>query len=113
MRLIGILRASLKLSESDKTFQLMHDAIVKVIGKDVLNRSRARDLVIGRTILAHSCAVLGWKERTIGELLHKDHASVNIMKKNMRYWIKHPNLFKKENDFYVKFIKEWNNETDR
>ena len=40
-------------------------------------------------------------------------ASINIMKKNMREWIKLPKVFKKENDLYVEFLKEWDNETDR
>ena len=112
-RLIGLLRKSLKPSPSGKTFELMHEAMTKVLGKDVLKKSRERNLVIGRTILAYSCAVLGWSEHSIGELLHRDHSSVNHMKKSMKYWIAHPFAFKQENDLYVKFLKEWNNETDR
>lgn len=113
MRLVGLLRKSLQPYPSGKTFELMHDAIVKVIGNEVLTKSRNRTLVIGRTILAYSCACLGWSEHTIGECLQRDHASINIMKKNMRNWIKFPQVFKKENELYVKFLKEWDNETDR
>lgn len=112
-RLIRMLRKSLKSSPSSKTFELMHEAMTKVLGKDVLNERRERNLVIGRTILAYSCAVLGWSEHSIGELLHRDHSSVNQMKKSMKYWIAHPFAFKQENDLYVKFLKEWNIETDR
>ena len=112
-RLIGLLRKSLRPSPSGKTFELMHDAMVKVLGKEVLTKSRDRDLVVGRTILAYSCAVLGWTESTIGKLLQRDHSTINIMKKDMKLWIKFPNMFKKENDLYVEFLKEWNNETDR
>lgn len=112
-RLIGLLRMSLKPSPSGKTFELMYEAITRVLGKDVLKKSRERDLVIGRTILAYSCAVLGWSEYSIGERLNRDHSSVNHMKKSMKYWISHPIAFKHENDLYIKFLKEWNNETDR
>ena len=49
-RLIGLLRKSLRPSPSGKTFELMHDAMVKVLGKEVLTKSRDRDLVVGRTI---------------------------------------------------------------
>lgn len=112
-RLIGLLRKSLKPTASGKTFELMHGAIVKVLGKEVLTKSRERDLVVGRTILAYSCACLGWTECTIGKLLNRDHASINTMKQNMKLWLKSPNVFKKENDLYVEFLKEWNNETDR
>ena len=79
----------------------------------MLTKSRDRDLVVGRTILAYSCAVLGWTESTIGKLLQRDHSTINIMKKDMKLWIKFPNMFKKENDLYVEFLKEWNNETHR
>ena len=112
-RLIGLLRKSLRPSPSGKTFELMHDAMVKVLGKEVLTKSRDRDLVVGRTILAYSCAVLGWTEYTIGRCLQRDHASVHKMKENMKLWINFPKVFKKENDLYVEFLKEWNNETDR
>ena len=112
-KLIGLLRKSLSPSPSGKTFERMHEAMTKVLGKDVLIKSRQRDLVIGRTILAYSCAVLGWSEYSIGECLHRDHSSINHMKKSMRYWIAHPFTFKQENDLYIKFLKEWNNETDR
>ena len=113
LRLIGLLRKSLQPCPPGKTFELMHDAMVKVLGKEVLVKSRERNLVIGRTILAYSCACLGWTEHTIAKCLQRDHASINIMKKNMRNWIKFPNVFKKENDLYVEFLKEWDNETDR
>ena len=52
LRLIGLLRKSLQPIPSDNTFELMHDAMVKVLGKEVLVKSRERNLVIGRTILA-------------------------------------------------------------
>ena len=113
-RLITLLKTSLQINgNTDRTFNLMHDAIVKVVGKEVLIKSRDRDLVVGRTILAYSCAVLGWTEHTIGRYLKRDHASVHKMKDNMRDWIKFPKVFEKENDLYVEFLKEWNNETHR
>lgn len=112
-RLIEILRKSLETKDVCETFEKMHDAIVKVFGKEVLTKSRDRDLVVGRTILAYSCAVLGWSECTIGRLMQRDHSSINLMKKNMTLWMKFPNMFKKENDLYVEFLTEWNNETDR
>ena len=112
-RLICLLRKSLKPSAPSKTFERMHEAMTKVLGKDVLVKSRERDMTIGRAILAYSCAALGWTEYTIGRCLQRDHASVHKMKENMKLWIKFPKVFKKENDLYVEFLKEWNNETDR
>ena len=56
---------------------------------------------------------MGWTDHTIAKCLQRDHASINIMKKNMREWIKLPKVFKKENELYVEFLKEWDNETDR
>lgn len=113
-RLITLLKASLQLDEKkDKTFCLMHEAMVKVMGKEVLVKSRNRDLVIGRTLLAYSCAVLGWTECTIGEYLQRDHSSVNKMKRDVEHWLNHPLMFGKENNLYVEFLKEWNNEIDK
>ena len=113
VRLISMLRDSLEVRDCGKTFGMLHDAIVKVVGHEVVSKSRKRELVIGRTILAHACALEGWSEHTIGNLLQRDHSTINILKKEMREWLNAPNLFKAENDLYIKFLKELSHETDR
>ena len=113
VRLISMLRDSLEVRDSGKTFGMLHDAIVKVVGHEVVSKSRKRELVIGRTILAHACALEGWSEHAIGNLLQRDHSTINILKKEMREWLNAPNLFKAENDLYIKFLKELSHETDR
>lgn len=112
VRLIEILRQSLEIQDG-KTFEKMHNAIVKVMGCEVIVKSRKRNLVLGRTILAYACAKEGWSETMIGRFLHKDHSTIHQLKENMKYWLKMPNVFKRENDIYIEFLKELNNETDR
>lgn len=111
--LIAILKKSTECEESELNFQRKHSAIVKVMGCEVITSDRKRNAVIGRTILAFSLSLDGWKEHQIAERLHKDHSMVNIMKKNMREWLTEPRFYKTENELYVEFLKELNNETDR
>lgn len=113
VRLIDTLRKSLETKDSGNTFEKMHDAIVKVMGCEVIVKSRERDFVIGRTILAHACAMEEWSENTIGKFLQRDHSTVHKLKENMKCWLAMPNIFKRENDLYIEFLKELNNETDR
>jgi len=113
MRLIETLRKSLETKDSGKTFEKMHDAIVKVMGCEVITKSRESDSVIGRTILAHACAAKGLSENAIGVFIKRDHSTVHALKKKMETWLSYPNVFKRENDLYVEFLKELNNETDR
>lgn len=112
VRLIEILRQSLEIQDG-KTFEKMHNAIVKVMGCEVIVKSQERKLVLGRTILAYACAKEGWSETMIGRFLQKDHSTIHKLKEDMKYWLKKPNVFKRENDIYIEFLKELNNETDK
>ena len=112
-RLIDILKKSNECEDAEINFQRMHSAIVKVMGCEVITSDRKRDPVIGRTILAFALSQDGWKEHQIAERFNRDHSMVNIMKKNMREWLSEPRFYKTENDLYVKFLKEINNEIDR
>lgn len=111
-RLIGLLKESINQYASGKTFEMLHMAIVRIVGNEVISGSRLREVVIGRAILAYTCAIEGWSETAIGELLQRDHSTVNIMKKKMREWLKAPHIFKKENEMYVKYLRELKNEAD-
>lgn len=113
VELINLLRDSLESRDKGRTFDMMHKAIVKVIGCEVITKSRERNLVIGRTILAYACALEGWSTTTIGKLLNRDHSTISILTKDMREWLGSPNLFKDENEMYFKFLEVLNNETDR
>lgn len=113
VRLIDTLRKSLETKDSGKTFEKMHDAIVKVMGCEVITKGRELYPAIGRALLAYACSLEGMTEHTIGRLLQRDHSSIHAMKKRVRGWLNLPHVFKIENDFYVEFLKELNNETDR
>lgn len=112
VRLVSILMESFDIKESGKTFEMLHKAVVKVTGCEVLTQSRVRTSVIGRTILAYSCAMLGETEVAIGRRLHRDHCSINKMKRDMKEWLNAPYIFREENRLYNEFLNELNNETD-
>lgn len=112
VRLIDMMMKSIKTGDSRKCFEQMHDAVVKVVGCEVVTKCRERGGVIGRTILAHSLAQDGWSENEIGKLLHRDHSLVHKMKTDMLLWLDNPNIFKIENELYVEFLKELNHEID-
>lgn len=112
IRLIDMMIKSIKTEDSCRTFEKMHDAVVKVIGCEVVTKNRERDSVIGRTILAHALASEGWSENKIGKFLHRDHSLVHKLKNDMKLWLHAPNIFKIENELYVEFLKELNHEID-
>ena len=112
-RLIEILRKSLETKDVGRTFEKMHDAIVKVMGCEVITKGRESYPAIGRALLAYACYNEGMTENTIGRLLQRDHSSINGMRKKVTEWLGLPHVYKIENDLYVEFLKELNNETDR
>ena len=112
VRLMNALVASVN-EDFGRSFEKMHNAIVKVIGGEVISKSRKRPLVIGRAILAYEFSLAGLSENAIGEFLQRDHSTCHKMKSDMKFWLQSPQIFKRENDYYVKFLKELNNETDR
>ena len=113
VKLIDTLRRSLETKDPGKTFEKMHDAIVKVMGCEVIVRGKNLHPAIGRALLAYACSLEGMTEHTIGMLLQRDHSSVHAMKERAKEWLSLPHVFKAENDFYVEFLKELSNETDR
>ena len=112
-RLIEILRKSLETRDVGRTFEKLHDAIVKVMGCEVITKGRESYPAIGRALLAYACSLEGMTENTIGRFLQRDHSSINGMKKKVTEWLDLPHVYKIENDLYVEFLKELNNETDR
>lgn len=112
-RLIEILRKSLETRNVGKPFEKLHDAIVKVMGCEVITKGRDSYPAIGRALLAYACYCEGMTEQAIGRLLQRDHSSINGMKKKVAMWLDMPHVYKVENDLYVEFLKELNNETDR
>ena len=112
-RLIEILRKSLETRDVGRTFEKMHDAIVKVMGCEVITKGRESYPAIGRALLAYACYNEGMTENTIGRFLQRDHSSINGMKKKVTEWLDLPHVYRIENDLYVEFLKELNNETDR
>ena len=112
-RLIEILRKSLETRNVGKPFEKLHDAIVKVMGCEVIIKGRDSYPAIGRALLAYACYREGMTEQAIGILLQRDHSSINGMKKKVTEWLQLPHVYKIENDLYVEFLKELNNENDR
>lgn len=112
-RLTNLLLNSLEFWLTGKGFDELHEAIVKVMGHEVLNSSRSRHMIIGRTILAYACHKEGMTETEIGERMNRDHSSVHQRIVRMKEWLSMPSLFKEEVNLYNKFIEELNYETDR
>lgn len=112
-RLIERLMASLEIKDTKKTFEMMHRAICRTMGCEVVQRSHKRIPFIGRALLAHACYLEGMSENTIGKYIQRDHSLVNKLKKDVKTWLRMPNVFKEENEYYMKFWEEMKYETDR
>jgi hypothetical protein len=112
-RLINVLMESLEFNVTGKTLKEIHDAVVKVFGKEVLTGKRNRVDYIGRVIFSYECFLEGYSETCIGNYINRNHSCVNMMKKTMRGWLQMPRLYKEENDLYVKVKNVLNHETDR
>lgn len=112
-RLVNTLLKSLDHMATGKTMDEIHDAVVKVFGKEILNDSRNRADFIGRVIFSYVCALEGYSETCIGGYINRNHSCVNMMKKTMKGWMQMPRFYNEEIARYNKVMEELNYETDR
>lgn len=111
-RLIDVLTRSLKSNVTGKTLDEIFDAVFKVFKYDFIKSSRERRGFIGRVIFSWFCILEGYSEPTIGKYLNRHHSTVHIMKVKMKDWMAMPNVYKEENELYVKVKSELSYETD-
>lgn len=112
-RLVNILLKSLEFNATGKTLEEIHDAVVKVFGKEVLTDGRDRTDYIGRVIFSYISTLEGYTETCIGGYINRNHSSVNTMKKTMKGWMTMPRFYRDELDKYHRVRKELNYDTDR
>lgn len=113
VRLIDMLMESLDVNATGKTLTEIHDAVVKVFGKEILTGKRDRIDFVGRVIFSYEAFLEGYSETCIGNYLNRNHSSVNMMKRTMRGWLQMPRFYQNEVKLYEKVKKELNHETDR
>ena len=111
-RLIDVLTRSLKSNVTGKTLDEIFDAVFKVFKYDFIKSSRERKGFIGRVIFSWFCILEGYSEPIIGKYLNRHHSTVHIMKVKMKDWMAMPNVYKEENELYVKVKSELSYETD-
>lgn len=112
-RLADLLIESIDFWVTGKSFEELHQAIVKVMGQEILVDSRSRHLMIGKTLLAYACHKEGMTETEIGEYMNRNHASIHHRINRAKEWLSMPKLFKLENECFNKLIQILENETDR
>ena len=112
-RLIDVLIKSLDFNATGKTLEEIHRAVVKVFGHEIVTKSRAREMYVGRVVFSYIGFLEGYSETCMGKYLSKHHSSVHLMKGMMKDWLQMPRLYKKEIEKYEQVRKELNYETDR
>lgn len=112
-RLINALVKSLDVSVTGKTLEEIHEAVVKVLGCEIITKSRRRREYIGRIIFSYVGFLEGYSEPCMGKYLNRNHSSVHLMKCMMKDWLQMPRLYKDEIEKYEQVRKELNYETDR
>lgn len=89
VRLIKVLQGSLSDNEiARKRFDMLLLIATEVMGNGILLKSRDRNFVIGRRMIAYQMRQEGYSSPLIGRLLGKNHTSVLYMESMMEDAIK-------------------------
>jgi chromosomal replication initiation ATPase DnaA len=89
VRLIKVLQGSLRDNEiARKRFDTLLLIATEVMGNGILLKSRDRNFVIGRRMIAYQMRKEGYSSPLIGRLLGKNHTSVLYMESMMEDAIK-------------------------
>jgi hypothetical protein len=89
VRLIKVLQGSLRDNEiARKRFDTLLLIATEVMGNGILLKSRGRNFVIGRRMIAYQMRKEGYSSPLIGRLLGKNHTSVLYMESMMKDAIK-------------------------
>lgn len=110
--LVNVLIESLEYNDMGKSLEEIHNAVVKVFGKEILTDRRNREEFIGRVIFSYISSLEGYSETSIGGYVNRNHSSVNMMKKTMKGWMAMPRFYSDEMELYNKVRQELNYETD-
>lgn len=110
--LVNVLIESLEYNDMGKSLEEIHNAVVKVFGKEILTDKRNREEFIGRVIFSYISSLEGYSETSIGGYVNRNHSSVNMMKKTMKGWMAMPRFYSDEMELYNKVRQELNYETD-
>ena len=73
-------------------------------------RSRERQNVIVRVIIANVLLRMGCTENSVGKAMRKDHSTIHHYRETMNTWIKYPGFYKEEVTIWNKIKQEY--ETD-
>ncbi len=110
--LVNVLIESLEYNDVGKSLEEIHNAVVKVFGKEILTDKRNREEFIGRVIFSYISSLEGYSEISIGGYVNRNHSSVNMMKKTMKGWMAMPRFYSDEMELYNKVRQELNYETN-
>lgn len=107
-RLVDVLTQSLvlELNVTGKTLEEIHEAVVKVIGFEFIMPGKNQKQSIGRTIFTRFACLEGFSETMIGNFIHRDHSTVNVMKAKMKCWLEMPRFYHKENELCEQVRRE-------
>jgi chromosomal replication initiation ATPase DnaA len=101
--LINVLTASMEDKDIEKRFTQLKTAAEELIGEDILQDTRERDLVFARKMVAYVLRKEGFSLNAIGRRLQKDHSTICTLCKTMQYVIDYPICYTDEYDLWLKF----------
>ena len=89
VRLIKVLQGSLRDNEiARKRFEVLLLIATEVMGNGILLKSKDRNFVIGRRMIAYQMRLEGYSSPLIGRLLRRNHTSILHMERMMEDAIK-------------------------
>lgn len=98
-------RKSVKLPDLIDDYRL---AMLDVIGCDILERSRKRNVVLGRSIVIYYLCKSGFRPSEIGDAIGLERTTVIHARDQIGFIIGHPDAFKLEMVYVDKFLKKIN-----
>lgn len=82
------------------------ETMSEIVGENILSRSRKRELVWGRNIVAYKLVKKGFSLYQIGGYLGVDHCTVIHCRKQVELMLKSPSMYRMEMRIYERFNKK-------
>lgn len=79
------------------------EVMSEIIGRNVLDRSRNRDLVWGRNMIAYQLLRSGLSLSEVGRLLGMDHSTMHYCKGQVAKMLSMPSMYVREIDIWNQF----------
>lgn len=94
-----------KVTPIDEAVSIYVGIMSALVGRDILERSREREMVWARNMVCYRLVLDGYSQNMIGKFIGLNHATVCYAKKQVGNMLDRPSMYPKETKLWEKFTK--------